>query len=98
MPIVLNPVLAVPFVLAPVLCLLVAYGATAIGFLPVVRAVIPWTTPPILSGLFATGFAWQGPVIQVVNLAISILIYLPFVKIADRVEMRKEEQNMEKSA
>lgn len=95
LPIVLNPVFIIPFILAPVLCLLIAYGATVIGFLPIVRAVIPWTTPPILSGLFATGFAWQGPVIQIINLVLSILIYIPFVKIADRIEMRKEEKRVE---
>lgn len=92
LPIVLNPIFAIPFMLAPILCLIVAYTATAIGFLPVVRAVIPWTTPPILSGLFATGFAWQGPVIQVINLALSILVYIPFVKLADRIEVKKEER------
>jgi len=90
LPIVLNPIFVVPFVLGPIICLIIAYGATAIGFLPVARAVIPWTTPPILSGLFVTGFAWQGPVIQVINLALSILIYIPFVKIADKAEMKKE--------
>lgn len=90
LPIVLNPIFIIPFILAPVISLCIAYGATVIGFLPVVRAIIPWTTPPILSGLFATGFAWQGPVIQVINLAISILIYLPFVKVADNMELKKE--------
>jgi len=90
LPIVLNPVFVIPFILGPIICLVIAYFATVIGFLPIVRAVIPWTTPPILSGLFATGFAWQGPVIQIINLALSILIYIPFVKIADRAEMKKE--------
>ena len=95
LPIVLNPVFIIPFVIAPLISLLIAYGATVIGFLPVVRAVIPWTTPPIFSGLFATGFAWQGVVIQVINLTLSVLIYLPFVKIADKLEKRKEEESKE---
>jgi len=90
LPIVFNPIFVVPFLLAPVLSLIVAYSATAIGFLPPVSYVIPWTTPPILSGLFATGFSWQGPVIQIINLTLSVLIYIPFVKIADAIEAKRE--------
>lgn len=92
LPIVLNPIFAVPFILAPLVSLFIAYGATAIGFLPVVRAIIPWTMPPILSGLFATGFAWQGPVIQIINLTLGILIYIPFVRIANKVEIKQEKE------
>ena len=94
LPIVLNPVFVIPFILAPILGLFIAYGATAIGFLPLVSNIIPWSTPPILSGLLATNFAWQAPVIQVINLALSILIYIPFVKVADRMEIKKEEQRL----
>ncbi|MCP1110859.1 PTS system cellobiose-specific IIC component [Lachnospiraceae bacterium PF1-21] len=95
LPIVLNPIFAIPFVLAPILCFIVAYGASRMGILPAVSVVIPWTTPPILSGLFATNFKIIGPIIQVINLAISVLVYIPFVKIADRIEMKKEAQQAE---
>jgi len=91
LPIVLNPVFLVPFVLGPVACLTIAYIATAVGFVPPVAYVAPWTTPPILSGLFATGFAWQAPVIQVINIAVSVLIYMPFIKLADTIEKKKED-------
>jgi PTS system cellobiose-specific IIC component len=96
LPIVLNPIYAIPFIIAPVISLIIAYLATAIGFLPPVCYVIPWTTPPIVSGLLATGFAWQGPVIQVINMALSILIYIPFVKVADRIEAKREQENLAK--
>lgn len=88
LPIVLNPVFAIPFILGPVINLTIAYFATAIGFLPAVQFVIPWTMPPILSGLMATGWAWQAPVIQIINLTLSVLIYIPFVKVADKLEER----------
>lgn len=90
LPIVLNPIYIVPFILGPLASFVIAYAATAIGFLPPVSYIIPWTMPPILSGLMATGFAWQAPVIQMINLALSVLIYIPFVKIADRIEAKKE--------
>jgi len=90
LPIVLNPVFAIPFILAPVVSLTVAFVLTSIGFLPAVQYVIPWTMPPILSGLMATGWAWQAAVVQVVNLALSVLIYLPFVKVSDKIEEKRE--------
>jgi PTS system cellobiose-specific IIC component len=90
LPIVLNPIFALPFILAPIVNLIIAYFATAIGFLPAVQYVIPWTMPPILSGLMATGWAWQAPIIQLINLALSVVIYLPFVKVADRIEEKRE--------
>lgn len=91
LPIVLNPVFIIPFIIAPLICVSLAYAATAVGFLPLVSNIIPWSTPPILSGLLATNFAWQAPVIQVINMALSILIYIPFVKIADKIEIAKEQ-------
>ena len=90
LPIVLNPVFAIPFVLGPVVNLTTAYFATAIGFLPPVQYVIPWTMPPILSGLMATGWAWQAPIMQLINLSLSIAIYIPFVKVADKIEEKRE--------
>ncbi|MCP1100866.1 PTS system cellobiose-specific IIC component [Aequitasia blattaphilus] len=95
LPIVLNPVFAIPFILAPMISLVVAYTATTLGLLPPVGVIIPWTTPPILSGLFASNFSIWGPIVQIINLGLSIVIYIPFVKIADRVEAKKEKMQNE---
>ena len=85
LPVVLNPVMLIPFVLAPVACLLIAYISTAIGIIPPVAYVIPWTTPPLISGYLAT-LSWMGPVIQLINLAVATLIYIPFIRIAVKID------------
>lgn len=90
MPIVLNPLLLAPFILAPMATTITSYLAFAWGLVPRTITVIPWATPPILSGLLATGGAWQAPVLQLINIAISVLIYAPFVRAADRFEQQKE--------
>lgn len=60
LPIVLNPIYMIPFVLAPVVCSAVAYLAIDMGLvMPVIAAKIPWVTPPILGGFLATGH-WSG--------------------------------------
>jgi PTS system cellobiose-specific IIC component len=88
-PIVLNPTLAVPFILSPLVLLVIAYNATAAGIVPPVMVLIPWTTPPVISG-FLVSNSITGPILQIINLAISVLIYMPFVKIADNAEKKKE--------
>lgn len=89
LPIVLNPIYMIPFVLAPVVCSGVAYMAIKIGWvMPVIMPKIPWVTPPILGGIMATGH-WSGGVLAMVNLLISILIYIPFVIASEKIEQRK---------
>ncbi len=89
-PIVMNPKLFIPFVLAPLFSNLSAYVMTAIGFIPYTTGVtVPWTTPPIISGFICCG--WQGALWQVVCLAASFFIYLPFARSVDN-ELYEAEQ------
>ena len=81
-PIVMNPQLFIPFVLAPVIGNALAYILTMIGFIPYTMGVtVPWTTPPILSGFLCIG--WQGALMQIIELVISFLLYFPFAKAVD---------------
>ena len=79
LPIVLNPVMFIPFVLIPVVLTIISYFSLAIGFVPKTVAMLPWTTPPFISGYLVTGGSWRGIALQAVNLAIATLIYIPFV-------------------
>ena len=42
---------------------------------------VPWTTPPILSGLICIG--WQAALIQLAGIVLSFFIYMPFAKSLD---------------
>lgn len=77
-PIVLNPTFLIPFVLVPIVNLVLAYFATVIGFLPVITTQVEWTTPALLSGYLATGTI-RGSIFQVFLVAIGVVIYRPFV-------------------
>lgn len=79
LPIALNPVFIVPFILAPVISFFMAYVATVTGLVPVVSNTVYWTTPPIISGYLATN-SIRGAILQIVIIGVSVLIYLPFVK------------------
>lgn len=81
LPIVLNPTLAIPFMIAPVVSAAIGYFATAIGFAGKAYIMIPWCMPPVINGLLATGGNIGAAVTQIICIAVCTLIYLPFVKI-----------------
>lgn len=89
-PIVLNPLMFIPYVLTPLVMVTVAYFATYFGLVAPVTQNVTWVMPPILYGFFATAFDWRAIILSLVNIAISTFIYLPFVKMADR---QQEETN-----
>ncbi|MGM3352173.1 PTS sugar transporter subunit IIC, partial [Bacillus cereus group sp. BC13] len=45
----------------------------------------PWTTPPIISGFLATGGDWRASVLQVIIIVITVFIYLPFLRMDEKV-------------
>lgn len=90
LPLVLNPIFFVPFILTPLVLTVISYAAIAIGLVPHTIAMIPWTTPPIVGGFLATG-SWQGGVLAGINLIVAVAIYLPFIYLADRAEEKREQ-------
>ncbi|WP_288172159.1 PTS transporter subunit EIIC, partial [Streptococcus pneumoniae] len=87
LPVVLNPLLFIPFVLSPVFMATVAYWATSWGLVSPVTQNVTWVMPPILYGFFSTAFDWRAIILSVVCLIISVLTYFPFVKMADKTEL-----------
>ncbi|WP_154146559.1 PTS cellobiose transporter subunit IIC [Ewingella americana] len=92
-PLVMNPYFAIPFILTPVILVIVTYTAMATGLVtPPVGIALPFTTPIFISGYLATGGHISGTVIQVVNLAISLVIYYPFFRAWDKLKFKEEHQ------
>lgn len=91
LPIVLNPIFFIPFLLAPVVLTLAALAAYSLGLVPPVINEVPWTMPPLLNAWLATR-SWRGVVLQVVNICLGTLIYLPFVRLN---EIRKDRETVE---
>ena len=82
-PLVLNTTLIIPFVLAPLITQILAYGLTVIGVLPVLIGYqIPWSMPPIISGVIQGG--WRVALYQVFSLVLTFAIYYPFFRVADK--------------
>jgi lactose/cellobiose-specific phosphotransferase system IIC component len=83
LPIVLNPFFLLPFIFVPLALLLVSYAAVASGIAPMPIYQVDWTTPVIVSAFISTD-SWRGVALQVFNLTLATLMYVPFVGLADR--------------
>lgn len=87
MPIVLNPVYLIPWLIVPPVCAAIAYGATAIGLIPPVFVAVPWVMPVGIYAFLATGGSFLAAVVSLVNLAIATAIWTPFVIMANKMEI-----------
>lgn len=96
LPVVLNRIYIIPFILTPVVCYTVSYLATLWGLMPaIVNSSVQWTTPVLINGYMATGSIW-GSVMQLLLLAIGVAIYTPFVLADNRIAARNAEANLER--
>lgn len=79
LPIVFNRYFFLPFILMPVLAMLLAALALSSGIVTFSTHNIPWSMPFLLSGYLLADH-WSGAAIQLVICILSALVYLPFVK------------------
>ena len=87
LPIVLNPIMIVPFILTPMVNIGVGYFVTVVWpIMPSPAIGVPWTTPGVINLFLGTGGNIMGAVVGIVCIAISVLIYLPFVIASNRAK------------
>ncbi|SHI55815.1 PTS sugar transporter subunit IIC [Clostridium intestinale] len=90
-PMVMNPLMFIPFVAAPTISAVVAYLAMRVGLVPLFTGVtVPWTTPPIISGFIMGG--WRMALLQIVCIAISVVVYFPFLLKQDAMNLKSEQE------
>ncbi|MGZ0879231.1 PTS cellobiose transporter subunit IIC [Priestia megaterium] len=90
LPIVMNPLIIVPWILSPMIVTLVSYFAMSTGIVPPPTGVtVPWTVPIFINGIMATN-SFAGGLLQLVNFFIVLAIWFPFLKVIDRVNLQKE--------
>lgn len=79
-PVIFNPIFCIPFLIAPVVNLVISYFATIIGFIPVITQNVNWACPIFVSGYLSTQSV-NGIILQIALIVIDILIYIPFVNL-----------------
>lgn len=97
LPIVLNPLILIPFALVPTINIIISYFAMDWGLVPLTNGIqLPWTTPPIISGFLVSG--WQGAVLQALLFVLGMFIYYPFIKVMDDQYLREEREAVEEES
>lgn len=88
-PVIMNPVFAIPFVFGPVISLGLGYFLTLIGILPILNGIhAPVGTPMVIQGLISGG--WRIALFQVVLIVIWTILWYPFFKVADNKALQEE--------
>jgi len=83
-PIVLNPLLMIPYVLSALALTVGTYLLMDWGWINRPFVNLPWTTPPVLGHFLVTGGDWRAAVWGVVSIALAMVVYYPFAKAAER--------------
>ncbi|WP_426461327.1 PTS sugar transporter subunit IIC [Mycoplasma hafezii] len=89
-PLVLNPYLALPSILAPIAMGTVTFILMKLNLVPVPVQLVGWTLPSPVGAVLSTGLSWQAGLLAFANIAISALIWWPFAKAYDKKLVREE--------
>ena len=82
LPLVLNPIFAIPFIINSAIATLIAIGATNIGFITCGILDCPPGLPVFITGFISYGF--NGIIVQAIILAVTFVIWIPFVLLSNK--------------
>lgn len=86
LPIVMNAAIFIPWLLAPLVSVLIAYLGFSSGIVPLTTgAQVPWTVPVVISGFLATN-SIMGSLLQIVQMVVIGFLWFPFLKLVDKSE------------
>lgn len=94
MPILYNPIMAIPFIIAPMVTATISYVTINIGLVDPIIAQNPWPAPVGLGAFIATAGDWKSIVLAVFNVLVAFAIYYPFLKMYDKRLVDEELANI----
>ncbi|KRK95570.1 PTS sugar transporter subunit IIC [Companilactobacillus futsaii] len=89
-PIVMNPILGIPFILGPLVTGTLSYVLTITGVVPMMMARLPFTVPSPLGAFVSTDWSIPALILVFVNFLIDLAIYYPFFKVFEKQQLEKE--------
>lgn len=94
MPLMYNFMFIIPFLITPILSLLLAYLFIQLGLMPIPTGIIGFSSMPVFIYGILQG-SWKIGVYQLIATAMSALIWYPFFKAADNIAYREEQEAAE---
>lgn len=89
-PIVMNPILGIPFIIGPLVTGTLSYVMTVTGVVPMMMARLPFTMPGPLGALISTNWSVPAMILSCVNFLIDLAIYYPFFKVFEKQQLARE--------
>ena len=90
LPLVLNPMMAIPFFIVPLVTVGISFAAMFFGLVPYPTGVtVPWTMPAPFGGWMMCADI-RGGILQLIVLVIGGLIYYPFISALDQQYLKEE--------
>lgn len=89
LPMIYNPALAVPFMLAPIASMTVYYFAMKLNLINAVIAQVPWPTPVGIGAFLGTADL-KASVVAILGAVVSFIIYYPFAVSYDKKLVKEE--------
>lgn len=89
LPLMLNPIFFVPFLLTSVINGTVAYLVMQFGLIGKSFAMLSWQMPSVIGAFFST-MDWKAPVLILILIVIDGLLYFPFFKIYEKQLVKLE--------
>ena len=86
LPIIMNPVMFIPFILVQPILAAITLAAYYSGIIPPITNIAPWTMPTGLGAFFNTNGSVAALLVALFNLGIATLVYLPFVVVANKAQ------------
>lgn len=90
LPIIYNPALAIPFILAPMVTATIYYVANSLNFIKPIIAQVPWPTPVGIGAFLGTADL-RAVLVALVCAFAAFLVYLPFIRVYDQKLVKKEQ-------
>ncbi len=95
LPIVLNPILLIPFVLSSLIVAVMAIIAVSLGLIPVPVGTIPWITPAPIKAWMSTNGSFSAVIFVLITWVVTAAIYFVFIKIIEAQDLKAELEEKE---
>lgn len=89
-PIVMNPILGIPFIVAPLVMTTLSYFLTITKVVPMMGARLTFSFPSPIAAWMSTNWSISAAILVIVNFVISLVIYYPFFKVYEKQQLDKE--------
>lgn len=84
-PIVMNPILGIPFIVAPLITTTLSYFLTVANIIPMMAARLAFAIPAPIAAWMSTNWSFSAAVLVIVNFLITMAIYYPFFKVYENM-------------